>query len=617
MSIQIKRGMKKDLPQLKDGELAFCRDTKELYVGNNGNENVNVTKKVEDRLDTVDLQLQHIGVNVKNFNAKGDGVTDDTTAIQSALDYCFENDLNLYFENGEYIISKPLIYYASSNQGKHSIEIKGETKLGVKIKKVGNIADDKLNINSVFIIANEDFKTNSNIDTANKFARNLTIKNIIITSDGNTDYGIYAPYTCASSEFRNINILNVKKAGIKFKQGVYLTDIDRVRIEYSEKGFDLSEGLNTSLNISNCYCTNISNVAYDLKGNYSNLYNCCADGCLGSVFKLAYFIGSMNGCGCESPKANRVVDVTEHCNVVINGLFAWNNYKNNDSTHIYVGGNSNVIFNSCSLMDRGNSSNTTYSSVYENGEQCYIEFNGCDFGVYKKLTNTTAKKYTTVKINGTKGDLNYRDNCMPYIGYDNLETNGIKSLGSAIFTGLSNNHYTYTNGDVLDYKSPTSIGDILLTKDICGTGAIGWINVLDRKEDTYFKGKITNINGHTVTLSDNKLDIEGVTNLVAKEWTPLRTTSGGSGSIRITNLENNTITVSNMTGTWSIGDKIYIPTGDNKSSQMFKIPVIINCRTTNRPTQSLQKGQFVFDEDLQLPIWWTGSKWINANGETV
>ena len=51
MSIQIKRGMKKDLPQLKDGELAFCRDTKELYVGNNGNENVSVTKKVEDRLD--------------------------------------------------------------------------------------------------------------------------------------------------------------------------------------------------------------------------------------------------------------------------------------------------------------------------------------------------------------------------------------------------------------------------------------------------------------------------------------------------------------------------------------------------------------------------------------
>ena len=60
MSIQIKRGAKKDLPQLKDGELAFCRDTKELYVGNNGNENVSVTKKVEDRLDAVGSQLEHM-----------------------------------------------------------------------------------------------------------------------------------------------------------------------------------------------------------------------------------------------------------------------------------------------------------------------------------------------------------------------------------------------------------------------------------------------------------------------------------------------------------------------------------------------------------------------------
>ena len=66
MSIQIKRGMKKDLPQLKDGELAFCKDTKELYVGNNGNENVSVTKKIEDRLDAVDSQLEQIKTNTKN-----------------------------------------------------------------------------------------------------------------------------------------------------------------------------------------------------------------------------------------------------------------------------------------------------------------------------------------------------------------------------------------------------------------------------------------------------------------------------------------------------------------------------------------------------------------------
>ena len=102
MSIQIKRGMKKDLPQLKDGELAFCRDTKELYVGNNGNENVSVTKKIEDRLDIVDSQLEqnvislkkikYSSINVLDYGAKCDGVTDDTEAIQIAINMLKDGD---------------------------------------------------------------------------------------------------------------------------------------------------------------------------------------------------------------------------------------------------------------------------------------------------------------------------------------------------------------------------------------------------------------------------------------------------------------------------------------------------------------------------------------------
>lgn len=35
-SIQIKRGLKKNLPLLKDGQLAYCKDAKELWIGNDG-----------------------------------------------------------------------------------------------------------------------------------------------------------------------------------------------------------------------------------------------------------------------------------------------------------------------------------------------------------------------------------------------------------------------------------------------------------------------------------------------------------------------------------------------------------------------------------------------------
>jgi hypothetical protein len=39
--------------------------------------------------------------------------------------------------------------------------------------------------------------------------------------------------------------------------------------------------------------------------------------------------------------------------------------------------------------------------------------------------------------------------------------------------------------------------------------------------------------------------------------------------------------------------------------------------TSQRPTVNLQIGQQFFDTTLVLPIWWTGTKWINASGTAV
>ena len=95
MSIQIKRGMKKDLPQLKDGELAFCKDTKELYVGNNGNENISVTKKIEDRLDAVDSQLEQIKTNTKNeiLKEKKENILREKLGILSQVEIMKQSEL--------------------------------------------------------------------------------------------------------------------------------------------------------------------------------------------------------------------------------------------------------------------------------------------------------------------------------------------------------------------------------------------------------------------------------------------------------------------------------------------------------------------------------------------
>lgn len=46
--------------------------------------------------------------NVKSFGAKGDGVTDDTEALESAVEYGYENNVPVMFPEGTYMVRRPL-----------------------------------------------------------------------------------------------------------------------------------------------------------------------------------------------------------------------------------------------------------------------------------------------------------------------------------------------------------------------------------------------------------------------------------------------------------------------------------------------------------------------------
>ncbi len=78
-------------------------------------------------------------VNVKNFGAKGDGVTDDTAAINNAIRQSLgpgtlPNYQTLYFPNGTYLVSNRIETKGTDGNWRCGVAFQGETRDGAVIK---------------------------------------------------------------------------------------------------------------------------------------------------------------------------------------------------------------------------------------------------------------------------------------------------------------------------------------------------------------------------------------------------------------------------------------------------------------------------------------------------
>ena len=259
-------------------------------------------------------------VSVKDFGATGDGVTDDTTAIQAALNSGAVNEL---LPKGVYIITAPLVVPIKTTfRG----ESGGQYPDGSVIKKTTTTSGTGSNLwttasggadsyvkNAILILPHPDDVYN--YDTC--------IEDMRLESNGwIVEYGIYAPRT-SSLVLKNVAVFQCKYGF--YTKDSWLTVFDHVNVfgntietqlaaamglgssygwASGSRGFwyepDAGQGSGTSMDARNV-CVRDVGTAWDVSGlNYSSMVACANDNISQCVYKFTSCVISTQGCGMEN-----------------------------------------------------------------------------------------------------------------------------------------------------------------------------------------------------------------------------------------------------------------------------------------------------------------------------
>jgi hypothetical protein len=221
--------------------------------------------------------------NVLDFGAVGDGVADDTAAIQAALNGSVRN---IFIPPGTYKITSSLtINQDTILEGAGGIQDPADGGLLSKIAAAGNF--DALVLKST------------------SYFGWLTIKNLYIektAGTANTNVGIKA---AAFAPHVQIERCLVEKFDIGLDLYLGLANLVSVNSRFNNVGFQLQ---GTSFTVQDCYANrNVTGYRILEQTVYSSLLNCASDGNTGNAYE---FIGTTGPYTTQGDSVNSYVTMT-------------------------------------------------------------------------------------------------------------------------------------------------------------------------------------------------------------------------------------------------------------------------------------------------------------------
>lgn len=307
------------------------------------------------RGDFYDNELAGRGVNVKWFGAVGDGVTDDSNAIQAAIDGGYDQ---IYFPQGTYLVDAPLVIKTRvmlQGSGPRSILIKksNTTAIGVSSTVAGSAYtfDKPAIINVIF--------------PDDSYFTNFVINNLNFTGNG-TNRVLDAP-RLAHSQFSKITATNFDYFN-QFTDS-WMVAFNSIRTTSVNYSFYAIGG--TSYHLTNWHADgpvgSVPNVGFYFKDiRYSTLNACGADRMTTSYRFDGSSVVNLSGCGAET--TSQAILVLGTATVTLNGCdLEFHTVANMVAQTKYpwlFDGNSKTIINGGTLSFNNYGSITDLSGIY-------------------------------------------------------------------------------------------------------------------------------------------------------------------------------------------------------------------------------------------------------------